>query len=667
MPSTFVIRDTDFGIAAPSEIGNKGVGVRRIRAAGLRTPSGFCVPAAVFEELRARRELTAAVERIDSASERARITRDLILGLAIPFDVRQSIHDAARELSASPHPRFAVRSSSTFEDSPHVVAAGVYETVLDTAYDTLIDAIKRVWASAFTEDAVRFRERFACAGELRIAVLVQLQVDCRLGGVLATSDVVSDRPDVVVIDCAGSPLMVTEGSVVPNRFIVSKRDRLVLSESISHPQWTPSHQQIQDLTSAALTLESIENRPQDVEWCLDALDKMFILQARTLPFVHNRNWASYVMPAAESGLRSGKVRATSLIPDGGVAIWSPDAVMPSAYQAYLANRRRIGGALETALLDCFQKHLARGDVSIRPAFWSATRDGDQLPQSGRLTTVSECVASLEAIWGAVSAERLDDYSAEVACLVSTWLPVYASAIALVERKDSSVIATVDAAYGIVEGLESGPHDTYRIAVESGETIHLHVPTKERALLSLRKGWEPLGDSQLMVGAVLNSDERRSIAECLRRVISPQQVVRVEFLITSERGTSAVLPWQMDALRDLPPSPYCTLTTTRPQTPSASGPVVMIKTTADLARLRATPGALAVLDPREDHLRDRSFRFRLIDAVRSSRASVALVGSTLSHMALQLQEYGIPTYGVSSVPHSLTEGQLVYVEHTRRSG
>ena len=119
-----------------------------------------------------------------------------------PADVAAAVTDAYAALGD--RVPVAVRSSATAEDLPGASFAGQQDTYLNVVgVDAVLDAVRRCWASLWTDRAVAYR---ADAGiphaGTQLAVVVQRMVDAQVAGVLFTADPISGRRTRSVLDAA---------------------------------------------------------------------------------------------------------------------------------------------------------------------------------------------------------------------------------------------------------------------------------------------------------------------------------------------------------------------------------------------------------------------------------------------------------------------------------
>lgn len=147
-------------------IGSKALSLVRMNHIGLPVPHGFCVLGTAFREHLEENGLIARIEStVDEVGTASPAARRSLLS-----DLRQSIIEApltdvlGREIEgryqALRADRVAVRSSATVEDLPGHSFAGQYDTYLGvTDLAACLEAIKKCWASLWTERAYDYRQR----------------------------------------------------------------------------------------------------------------------------------------------------------------------------------------------------------------------------------------------------------------------------------------------------------------------------------------------------------------------------------------------------------------------------------------------------------------------------------------------------------------------------
>ncbi|MFC3543033.1 PEP/pyruvate-binding domain-containing protein [Nonomuraea ferruginea] len=283
--------------------GGKGASLARLTGAGLPVPGGFVVTTEAYRAFTAgfRDEILEAAE----AGDAERIA-GLFAARDVPGDLAAEIL-AAYEAVGAP---VAVRSSATAEDLPDMSFAGQQDTYLNVRADTLLDAVRRCWASLWNARAIAYRDHNRVPhAEVALAVVVQELVDADAAGVMFTADPVAGARDETVIDAAwGLGEAVVGGQVTPDTVVVSQgrvtrsrtgdkavmtvrtedgtRERPVPAELRRAP--VLDERQAVELAALGARVEELYGTPMDVEWA--RRDGAFaILQARPITALGQRH------------------------------------------------------------------------------------------------------------------------------------------------------------------------------------------------------------------------------------------------------------------------------------------------------------------------------------------------------------------------------------------
>ena len=150
-----------------SRAGGKAVSLSNLVRNGFSVPDGLCVTTAVYDAyidaagLRERILLElnrkeARHLRWEEVWDSALRIRSMFLRRPLPAEIRE-------ELSRHIEPRFAdrpvvVRSSAPAEDSEKTSFAGLHESYVNVAgLEAILDHIRRVWASLWSDAAILYR------------------------------------------------------------------------------------------------------------------------------------------------------------------------------------------------------------------------------------------------------------------------------------------------------------------------------------------------------------------------------------------------------------------------------------------------------------------------------------------------------------------------------
>src|SRR5215831_15316862 len=294
------------------DVGGKGANLGELPRAGFPVPPGFCVTTAAYRDfVRTSGELDALLDALDGVTHEELGTigalggrvREHLGALAMPASIRSAVLAAWQELGTG-H-AYAVRSSATAEDLPSASFAGQQDTFVNVrGEEQLLEAVRRCWASLFTDRAISYRAKHGfrhCA--VLLAVVVQRMVVPEASGIMFTADPITGRRQTVCIDASfglGEALVaglvtadlyrVRSGAIVTKR--VSRKALAIrpLSDGGTVTEALPPADQerqalpddrILELAGLGLRIEEHYGREQDIEWCL-ADGKFFIVQARPI-------------------------------------------------------------------------------------------------------------------------------------------------------------------------------------------------------------------------------------------------------------------------------------------------------------------------------------------------------------------------------------------------
>ncbi len=213
---------------------------------------------------------------------------------------------------------FAVRSSSTDEDSSQASFAGQHSTYYFVTPNRIDQAILDCWMSLWSSAAIAYRRAgwadIAAVEPVRMAVIVQQMLPATRSGVAFSRDPVDQKnTDVVIEACWGLGAALVDGRVSPDHIRVSEAGALTnykISTKKHQVQPTsknytgarlqevPKAQQheavlstpeAEHIANISQQLETLFEYPQDVEWAYVDED-LYLLQSRpitTFPGQHS--------------------------------------------------------------------------------------------------------------------------------------------------------------------------------------------------------------------------------------------------------------------------------------------------------------------------------------------------------------------------------------------
>jgi pyruvate,water dikinase len=313
--------------ATLAQVGGKALNLGRLVSADFPVPPGFCLTTAAYF-LAVPPGLNALATRLDSIGPgRASVTVEADqyaadkngLGQGQREDVQRDIAQRARELVAtSPVPpavedalraaytamgeaagagdalAVAVRSSATAEDLPFASFAGQQDSFLDVVgEDAVIHAVRRCWASLWTDRAVAYRSANGISHrEVGLAVVVQEMVVAEVAGVMFTANPVTGTRNQTVIDASRGPgQAVVAGAVNPDHFVLDTATGEILDPererggsgrvgAVRQPVLTSA--QLRGLVSLGDAAQRLFGAPQDLEWVIDSQGEIWLTQSRQI-------------------------------------------------------------------------------------------------------------------------------------------------------------------------------------------------------------------------------------------------------------------------------------------------------------------------------------------------------------------------------------------------
>lgn len=304
----------DAPTATLATVGGKGASLARLSCAGVDVPGGFHVTTAAYREFVAKSGLRPvlldtvhAADPDDPAAldAAAALISSHFLEAPVPGPVSEAVRAAYADLGPRAEaPRVAVRSSATAEDLPDLSFAGQQESFLNiSGGDSVVDTVRRCWASLWTARAIGYRARHGIGSDdIAMAVVVQELVDADAAGVLFTCDPVTGARDRIVVNAAwGLGEAVVGGLVTPDTVVASREDPTVTEEhvgdktvmTVRDPSGTQDVRVPDELRTrpvldtgaavglvrTALRVEELYGTPVDIEWAR-ADGRFHVLQAR---------------------------------------------------------------------------------------------------------------------------------------------------------------------------------------------------------------------------------------------------------------------------------------------------------------------------------------------------------------------------------------------------
>ena len=320
--------------ASEAEIGGKALALVKLVAAGHRVPPGFCLTAQAYTEFVAQSSLADFIQmelgRKDFREMRWEEIWDAALRIRTAFlahPVPDEVADALRRAYAGlDHPVVAVRSSAPGEDSAECSFAGLHESLIGVqGEDALLDAVRIVWASLWSDAALLYRTELGLdVARSQMAVIVQEFVEASVSGVGFGTDPRFPEMDRQMIEAVPGPCEnLVSGAVDPDRWILkrSSGDLVIFTAGQREDVETPpilAPEDLELLHRTLLDLEIFLASPPDLEWTGRG-SELTLLQLRpvTAPAAEDdeRSWYLTLRPGAAALANLCRRVTEDLIPE----------------------------------------------------------------------------------------------------------------------------------------------------------------------------------------------------------------------------------------------------------------------------------------------------------------------------------------------------------------
>ena len=289
-------------------VGGKAANLGELIRAGFPVPPGAAVTTEAYRQVAASVAMpfdAFATTDADALNRAAAAAREAMRAAPIPAEIARAIGDAYARLGEQTP--VAVRSSATAEDLPTASFAGQQDTYLHVmGREAVIDAVRRCWASLWTDRAVVYRTTNAIDHRaVRLAVVIQKMIEAEVAGVLFTANPVTGRRRQAVIDASpGLGEAVVSGAVNPDHFVVDTASGAILErragdkrfevrpvagggtrhveKAAGEDRFCVDDAQVRGLAALGDRVEAHYGAPQDTEWAIDAAGRLWLTQARPI-------------------------------------------------------------------------------------------------------------------------------------------------------------------------------------------------------------------------------------------------------------------------------------------------------------------------------------------------------------------------------------------------
>ncbi len=185
------------------------------------------------------------------------------------------LDELRNEVSALPDKVYAVRSSTTAEDSPEYSFAGQFQTLINiSGTEKILEAIKTVWASASLLNDNEYLKRTRISS-LRCAVIIQEMIPAVLAGVSFSRNPVTNQNEIVIEAVEGAGEDLVQKGYTPLRWRIRKD--LIFEGNGQYPLFSV----IRQVSADTARLRRYYGNHIDIEWVYDG-KQLYYLQLRQI-------------------------------------------------------------------------------------------------------------------------------------------------------------------------------------------------------------------------------------------------------------------------------------------------------------------------------------------------------------------------------------------------
>ena len=229
-----------------SEAGTKAVNIQTLRKLdAIVVPNGFVITSKALTDFLKEAQLYEWVcsIRLNKMTNKEIIafSNDIvpqILQHKLPNQIIEEIHHNLETIAPKQQP-LAIRSSSSSEDKKGNSSAGVYSSQLGIiGIKQAVKAIKKTWASSFSQQALLYQQRNRKTINRQFAVVIQQLIPAISSGTVFTVDPVNNNHQSIIIEASwGLGETVVQGLTTPDNYRVDKRTFQVTSKRIAQKDY----------------------------------------------------------------------------------------------------------------------------------------------------------------------------------------------------------------------------------------------------------------------------------------------------------------------------------------------------------------------------------------------------------------------------------------------
>ena len=307
-------------------VGGKAYSLSRLRKKGFNVPKYFSVTADAYRKFLKdsglEGQILLEISRKDFGKMRweemwdtSLRLKNLFIGASISNEIENEIiSEIAMKYYQFP---VVIRSSAPGEDSVNTSFAGIHESYVNVrGIDPILEHVKLVWASLWSDSAILYREELGLdIRQSSMAVLVQELVEGEKSGIVFSKDP-NNESHLTIEAVYGLNEGLVSGDIEPDRWILDRKNgeivqHIVASDREKSVRLNESGTSLEKLPAAfsdkeplnddeirriyemAMFSEKVFDSPQDMEWTIRD-NEIFLLQSRPITTLDDKEKSWYI-------------------------------------------------------------------------------------------------------------------------------------------------------------------------------------------------------------------------------------------------------------------------------------------------------------------------------------------------------------------------------------
>ncbi len=193
----------------------------------------------------------------------------------LPLEVTQKIESFINE-----HGTIALRSSMIGEDNFDASFAGMFETILNVNHSNWKTSLSKIYDSTRSERVKEYIAKKNITSDLKMAVVIQKQINVEKSGVLFTRSPVEPTSAIAIDAAYGMGEGVVSGLTEVDHYLFTRSGECI-KEILNSDLPVLAQAEIKNLIHVSLGLEKKIQVPCDIEWGYEK-DNLFIFQIRPI-------------------------------------------------------------------------------------------------------------------------------------------------------------------------------------------------------------------------------------------------------------------------------------------------------------------------------------------------------------------------------------------------